>query len=101
MKYFLYQVIPLGSDKELHIKAINDTGIDAVLYSADGEITEYDDVSEATINSIVNSYQDDVFIDEIGGHHDGCFGYAPDGTYCGECQKVSCVDCKVWKSKGA
>ena len=34
-------------------------------------------------------------ITEEGIHEDG-IGYAPDGTWCGECCENTCVGCNVW-----
>lgn len=31
-------------------------------------------------------------------HEDGC-GWAPDGTFCGECSMLDCSTCGVWKGK--
>lgn len=42
------------------------------------------------------SYKDnDAIIDSIGGVHDEGVGWAPDGTYCGECSNTTCIDCKI------
>lgn len=35
-------------------------------------------------------------INEEGIHEDG-IGYAPDGTWCGECSENTCVGCSVWR----
>ena len=32
--------------------------------------------------------------DDIGGFHDSGIGYNPDGTWCGECSRLSCRGCK-------
>lgn len=37
----------------------------------------------------------DEIIDEIGGVHEGGCGWAPDGTFCGECCKITCVGCPI------
>jgi hypothetical protein len=34
--------------------------------------------------------------DELGGVHTDGVGYAPDGTFCGECNKSTCENCPVW-----
>ena len=33
--------------------------------------------------------------DELGGVHTDGIGFAPDGTFCGECTKASCKDCPI------
>ena len=37
------------------------------------------------------------WIDSAGGYHEGGCGTMPDGTFCGECCKLDCADCSVWK----
>jgi len=37
------------------------------------------------------------WIDNVGGKHDCGVGVAPDGTYCGECNEISCESCKLWR----
>ena len=39
------------------------------------------------------------YLDDVGGHHDSGCGWAPDGTYCGECAQSSCRDCGIWKNR--
>lgn len=39
------------------------------------------------------------FMDDVGGRHDSGCGWAPDGTYCGECTQSSCRDCGIWRNK--
>lgn len=39
------------------------------------------------------------FLDGVGGHHDSGCGWAPDGTYCGECSQSSCRNCGIWEYK--
>ena len=34
------------------------------------------------------------YTDEIGGIHTGGVGYNPMGLFCGECSKISCMDCE-------
>lgn len=41
---------------------------------------------------------DNAYIDNVGGIHDSGTGNAPNGDFCGECSKVSCETCSVWKS---
>lgn len=36
-------------------------------------------------------------VDELGGVHTDGIGFAPGGTFCGECTKVSCKDCPSLK----
>ena len=38
--------------------------------------------------------------DELGGIHTDGLGYAPDGTFCGECTRQSCVGCGPWNERG-
>ena len=38
--------------------------------------------------------------DELGGIHTDGVGYAPDGTFCGECTRQSCVGCGPWNERG-
>lgn len=35
----------------------------------------------------------EIYYDDVGGYHDSGFGYNPNGTYCGECSKLSCRYC--------
>ena len=37
-------------------------------------------------------------INATGTHEDGC-GWAPDGTFCGECSSATCVGCPGWEKK--
>jgi hypothetical protein len=37
--------------------------------------------------------------DELGGVHTDGVGYAPDGSFCGECTKESCEGCPAWKKE--
>lgn len=37
--------------------------------------------------------------DELGGVHTDGVGYAPDGTFCGECTKGSCKGCPAWNKE--
>ena len=39
-----------------------------------------------------NGY-DYYIIDDLGGIHTDGIGYAPDGTFCGECTRQSCIGC--------
>lgn len=39
--------------------------------------------------------------DSLGGVHTDGVGYAPDGRFCGECNKDTCVGCEVLKKTGA
>ncbi len=38
-------------------------------------------------------------VDELGGVHTDGIGFAPDGTFCGECTKASCKDCPAASGK--
>ncbi len=31
------------------------------------------------------------------GTHDEAVGFAPNGDWCGECSKISCINCSVWQ----
>ena len=37
--------------------------------------------------------------DELGGVHTDGVGYAPDGTFCGECTRQSCTGCPAWEKE--
>ena len=37
--------------------------------------------------------------DELGGIHTDGVGYVPDGTFCGECTRQSCVGCPAWNKE--
>ena len=37
------------------------------------------------------------WIDDVGGNHDCGVGVGPDGTYCGECDSITCNGCRIWK----
>jgi hypothetical protein len=39
--------------------------------------------------------------DDLGGVHTDGVGYAPDGRFCGECNKGTCVGCEVLKKTGS
>ena len=39
--------------------------------------------------------------DDLGGVHTDGVGYAPDGTFCGECTRQSCASCPAWLSQGS
>lgn len=38
--------------------------------------------------------------DDLGGVHTDGVGYAPDGRFCGECNKDTCVGCYSGKKMG-
>ena len=43
----------------------------------------------------------DYYIEDfLGGVHTDGVGYAPDGTFCGECTRESCASCPTWLSQG-
>lgn len=46
-----------------------------------------------TFDEFINLFKPICFKDAIGGVHDEGLGWAPDGTYCGECSKVTCEGC--------
>lgn len=50
-------------------------------------------------HNVTYTWDDCGYIDDIGGHHDSGCGWAPDGTYCGECSKQSCRECTIWNYK--
>ena len=35
----------------------------------------------------------EAYYDEVGGFHDSCIGWNPNGIWCGECTKKSCANC--------
>ena len=37
--------------------------------------------------------------DELGGVHTDGVGFAPDGSFCGECTHQSCAQCKAWNKE--
>lgn len=37
--------------------------------------------------------------DSVGGFHDSGVGWAPDNSYCGECNRQTCKSCPIWKWK--
>ena len=37
------------------------------------------------------------FLDEANGWHEGGCGNMPDGTFCGECNRMNCNECEVWR----
>ena len=39
--------------------------------------------------------------DDLGGVHTDGVGFAPDGTFCGECSMESCAECPAWKMENA
>lgn len=39
------------------------------------------------------STEEDVFIDEVGGCHEGGLGWNPNGVFCGECSNSTCKGC--------
>lgn len=55
-------------------------------------MNEDKEVSDVDMN--INEKACDYYIvDELGGVHTDGIGFSPDGTFCGECTKVSCKDC--------
>ena len=40
---------------------------------------------------------DSLYIDNVGGVHEGGTGTDTNGNFCGECSNVSCSICPVWK----
>ena len=42
---------------------------------------------------------DTEYYDEVGGFHASGVGYAPDSTYCGQCDTPICTHCRVWQWK--
>ena len=41
----------------------------------------------------------DTIIDEIGGYHSEGIGFSPDGYFCGECNRITCVACTCFKKQ--
>lgn len=41
----------------------------------------------------MNEQKETGYYDEVGGFHDEAMGWNPNGVWCGECTKISCVDC--------
>ncbi len=41
------------------------------------------------------------WLDEAGGWHEGGCGNMPDGTFCGECNRMECGICEVWNRRQA
>lgn len=39
----------------------------------------------------------DMYIDNVGGIHEGGTAHDPNGNFCGECSNVSCEICPIWK----
>ena len=37
--------------------------------------------------------------DDLGGVHSDGVGWAPDGTFCGECNKGDCAVCPAWNKE--
>ena len=40
------------------------------------------------------SFNEEDYIDEVGGYHSPCNCYNPKGYFCGDCTKLSCKDCE-------
>lgn len=40
-------------------------------------------------------FNDENYIDEVGGYHSPCDCYNPEGYFCGECNKMSCKNCSM------
>ena len=38
-------------------------------------------------------------IDDLGGTHSDGMGWAPDGTFCGECTRDNCEGCSAWNKE--
>lgn len=39
-------------------------------------------------------------VDELGGMHSDGVGWAPNGEFCGECTRETCVGCGPWSEQG-
>lgn len=55
--------------------------------------THVNDFPVECITSFDENGVPEAWIDLVGGVHDGGCGTAPDGTDCGECDRVSCEGC--------
>lgn len=47
-------------------------------------------------NEITNNPPEEInegFRDEVGGYHDCCIGWNPQGVWCGECGSITCKGC--------
>lgn len=71
-----------------------------LILKPDGRLAVNDFGDETGIPNCVTMFcptaSDDYYIDELGGVHDSGCGWAPDGTFCGECSHMSCKICDVW-----
>ena len=92
-----YKVIDLDTNE-----CISDADNTAIILKPNGRIAynEYGDeigIPNCAVIFFPYKYNDDSYIDEIGGiHEDGC-GWSPNGDFCGECSNISCKVCEVWK----
>ena len=41
----------------------------------------------------MNKEKETGYYDEIGGYHDEAIGWNPNGVWCGECTRESCINC--------
>ena len=41
----------------------------------------------------------EAYYDDVGGFHDSCIGWNPNGVWCGECTRLSCKGCSSVGSK--
>ena len=65
-------------------------------------------VGENHLGHILMDIRDDIrlfmrdpdcpLVDEVGGRHEGYFGWRPGGTPCGECSSLSCGSCSLYLS---
>lgn len=61
--------------------------------------TEFD--TTATVDEVRTFLQENeiAFKDELGGTHEAPLGWNPNGVFCGECNKLSCVGCSAKDKK--
>ena len=64
--------------------------------------TDFKIALQQTINllQIKDKGYDYYITDEIGGVHTDGVGYDPEGNFCGECTRESCVGCGPWTERG-
>lgn len=50
---------------------------------------------ESSISDVLRwmTTSNEPLVDELGGIHDECLGWSPSGTFCGECNNITCVGC--------
>ncbi len=92
-----YKVISLDTNE-----CLSDESNTSIILKPDGRIAYNDYGDEIGIQNCVVIFfpregNNSSYIDEVGGiHEEGC-GWDPNGRPCGECSRISCKICKVWK----